>query len=93
MNVLKRLVTAVFFVACTAAGLAAQATPGQTGFTPVDQLPPTDQLPSAPLLVAAYAFVWLAVFVYVWTVWRRLNKVERDMQTLQRRQAQRGQAR
>ena len=42
---------------------ALQAPSGQTTFVPVDQLPPGDQLPSAPLLVAAYAFVWVAVLV------------------------------
>jgi CcmD family protein len=72
---------------------ALQATSGQTTFVPVDQLPPGDQLPSAPLLVAAYAFVWVAVLVYVWLLWRRLNKVEGEMRTLQQRQAQRGSSR
>jgi CcmD family protein len=60
---------------------------------PVDQLPPGEQLPSAPLLVAAYAFVWVAVLFYVWLLWRRLNKVEGEMHTLQQRQAQRGNTR
>ena len=72
---------------------ALQAPSGQTTFVPVDQLPPGDQLPSAPLLVAAYAFVWVAVLVYVWLLWRRLNKVEGEMHTLQRRQEQRGSSR
>jgi len=51
-------------------------------FVPLDQLPPSDQLPSAPLLVTAYAFVWVALLFYVWTIWRRLNKVERDLHAL-----------
>ena len=72
---------------------ALQAPSGQTTFVPVDQLPPADQLPAAPLLVAAYAFVWVAVLVYVWTLWRRLNKVEDEMHALQRRQEQRGSSR
>jgi CcmD family protein len=67
-----------------------QAPPGQGEFIPIDQLPPSEQLPAAPLLITAYAFVWLAVFFYVWTVWRRLNKVETEMRTLERRQTQRG---
>ena len=40
---------------------------------------------AAPLLITAYAFVWVAVLFYVWTIWRRLNKVEKDMQALARR--------
>jgi CcmD family protein len=56
--------------------------PGQTEFVPIDELPPTEQLPAAPLLVAAYAFVWLAVLAYLWLMWRRLGKVEREMAAL-----------
>ena len=59
-------------------------------YVPFDQLPPGEQLPAAPLLIAAYAFAWVVVFFYVWTVWRRLGKVEAEMQVLEKRQAQRG---
>jgi CcmD family protein len=63
--------------------------PPQREFVPVSQLPPTEQMPAAPLLISAYAFVWLALMVYLWTIWRRLNKVEADMQALDRRVTQR----
>src|SRR5258707_5441734 len=69
---------------------AGQAPPGQGEFLPVDQLPPSEQLPAAPLLITAYAFVWLAVFFYVWTVWRRFNKVEAEMRVFEKRQSHRG---
>jgi CcmD family protein len=72
-------------LALAAPVLAFQPTPGQTEFVPVSSLPPGDQLPAAPLLIAAYAFVWVAVLVYVWSVWRRLTKVETEMQALQKR--------
>ena len=66
--------------------LMAQSPPSsQSPFVPVSSLPPVDQVPAAPLIITAYAFVWLAVLFYVWTVWRRLNKVEIEMQALQRR--------
>jgi CcmD family protein len=52
------------------------------GFVPVDQLPPSEQLAAAPLLITAYVFVWFAVLVYVWSVWRRMNRVEIEMRTL-----------
>jgi len=64
---------------------ALQPTGGQTEFVPVSSLPPAEQLPAAPLLIAAYAFVWVAVFVYVWSVWRRLGRVESEMRALERR--------
>ena len=71
---------------CPAArGARAAADDGQSEFVPVNELPPADQLRAAPLLITAYAFVWVAVLFYVWTIWRRLNKVEKDMQALARR--------
>jgi hypothetical protein len=57
----------------------------QNEFVPIDKLPPADQLPSAPLLVGAYAFVWLAAMFYMWTIWRRLGKVEADLHALEQR--------
>jgi CcmD family protein len=68
-----------------ASALAAQPPAAQSEFRPVNELPPVDQIPAAPLLVAAYAFVWLALMFYLWTIWRRLNKVEADMRALGRR--------
>jgi CcmD family protein len=68
---------------------ARQAPAGQTEFVPVEQLPPTEQLPAAPLLVAAYVFVWLAAMFYIWSVWRRLSRVERELHELERRRPQR----
>ena len=54
----------------------------QSEFLPVTEVPPGEQLPSAPLLIAAYAFVWAAVLVYAWLMWRRLGKVEQELNTL-----------
>ena len=55
------------------------AQPGQSEFIPVTELPASEQLPAAPLLIAAYLFVWAAMLFYVWSLWRRLGKVERDI--------------
>jgi len=59
-----------------------QAPPGQSEYVPIKDLPATDQMPAAPLLIAAYAFVWIAVMFYLWTIWRRLGKVEAEMRAL-----------
>ena len=64
-----------------------QAPPGQSEYVPIKDLPPTDQMPAAPLLIAAYAFVWIAVMFYLWTIWRRLNRVEAEMGALARKTA------
>ena len=62
-----------------------QPQPPQEEFVPLDQVPPEDQLPAAPFLIAAYAIVWLVVFGYLWSIWRRLSAVERDVNELSRR--------
>ena len=58
------------------------AQPAQSEFKPVTEIPASEQLPSAPLVIAAYAFVWLAFVFYAWTMWRKLGKVEQELQTL-----------
>ena len=71
--------------AATAGAHGEQPQPPQEEFIPIDELPPGDQMPAAPLLIAAYAIVWAVVFVYLWSIWRRLSTVEREMQELARR--------
>jgi CcmD family protein len=85
----RRLVTVVVLVlAVSALALAGQppaAAAAQDGFVPVNALPQAEQLPAAPLLIAAYSFVWVALLVYVWFLWRRMSKVERELADLNRR--------
>jgi CcmD family protein len=57
----------------------------QEGFVPVDQLPADEALPAAPLLIAAYAVAWTAIFLYVWSIWRRLARVEHEIGDVSRR--------
>jgi CcmD family protein len=68
---------------------SAFAQPGQSEFIPVTELPSSEQLPAAPLLIAAYAFVWLAFLGYAWVMWRRLGKVEGEIATLSTQLAKR----
>jgi CcmD family protein len=78
--------SALLTTALTAASaLAAQPPAGQSEFVPMKDLPPTEQIPAATLLVAGYAFIWVAVAFYVWTIWRRLNRVEAEMHALARK--------
>ena len=58
------------------------AQPGQSEFRPVTEVPASEQMPSAPLVIAAYAFVWLAFTAYAWMMWRKLGKVEHELQVL-----------
>jgi CcmD family protein len=60
-------------------------TPAQEGFVPIEDLPAQDQLPAARLLMTAYAVAWLAVFGYLWSIWQRLGRVEREIAAVNRR--------
>jgi CcmD family protein len=88
MTMLKRLLGCLLTVLLLAAPLAAMQPPtgaARDGFVPLDSLPPQEQLPAAPLLITAYVFVWVLLMTYLWSIARRIGKVEREMQTLQRR--------
>jgi len=85
----------ILVVGCALAGasLHAAAQPtraAQDEFVPVKDLGPQEQLPAAPLLIAAYGVAWLAVFLYVWSLWRRLGRVEGELRTLTDRLSTRG---
>jgi CcmD family protein len=41
-----------------------------------------EPLPAAPLVYFAYAFVWSALILYVFVLWRRVSKVERELADL-----------
>lgn len=74
------VVTALFGFAIT---LAAQVPAAQSRFVPVspDELQ-HEQIPAAPLVLTAYAFVWIAFMVYVFTLWRRMRRIDVDLQAL-----------
>jgi CcmD family protein len=57
----------------------------QGEFVPVSELPPGDELPAAPLLIAAYAFVWIALFVYLWALGRRIRRADDELAVLRGR--------
>ena len=58
------------------------------GFSPVTGGPQIEQIAAAPLVVASYAFFLLLMVFYLWTIWRRIGKVETEMHALERRQAE-----
>ena len=88
---IRRLFAAVWCFALTSASVVALQPPtGQSEFVPAKDLPPAETIPAAPLLVTAYAIIWLLVMFYLWTIWRRLNKVETEMRALEQRQHRSG---
>ena len=83
--------TTLMLVAAPTLALALQApSAAQDGFRPASELPPGQQVPAAPLLVGSYAFFLVLMMFYLWTIWRRIGKVEKDMHDLERRQGATG---
>jgi CcmD family protein len=90
MRILRRPFAVLSLLALLVGGaplLAQQPAPTppeqQDEFIPIDQLPPQDQLPAAPLLIGAYAFVLAALFLYLFSVARRLSTVQREVERLE----------
>ncbi len=57
------------------------------GFVPAGELLAREQLPAAPLVIGAYAVAWVAVFGYLWLIWQRIGRVERELAGVSRRLA------
>jgi hypothetical protein len=83
---LRRLLIATLSLfLITVPALALQPPTSPDGFVPIDTLPPSEQLAAGPFLVGAYVFFLLLMMFYLWTIWQRLGKVEREMHELERR--------
>jgi hypothetical protein len=88
---MRRLFTALTSFLLIAGPAMAQST-GQTttpsqldGFVPLSQLPPGEEMPAAPLLIGAYAFFLVLMMFYLWTIWNRVGKVEKELEDLAKR--------
>ena len=81
---MRRLLIALLSVMLTAPALLAQPAQ-QNEYVTLDKLPPQETMPAAPLLIAAYIVVWLGLMSYLFLIWRRIARVETEMQALQRR--------
>jgi CcmD family protein len=74
---------ALLCVLCAPAILLAQQT---DDFVPVDPAEHgLEQLPAAPMVMTAYAIVWLILIGYVWSLRRRQARVELEMAALRSR--------
>ena len=54
-------------------------------FVAVDESLPGEQIPALPLIAGAYGFVWVVLLGYVWSIGRRLQKVEGELNELESR--------
>ena len=84
---MKRLVVTVLLaLAMTSGGTGQpQQPPGKEGFVAQSQAPQQPELPAAPLLYGAYAFVWAVLLVYIFLLWRRVGRVERELADVTRK--------
>ncbi len=85
---LIRIVTLVLSVCLAGPAIAAASQPqppqpAQEEFVPLDQLPREAELPAAPMVIAAYSFVWVAFLVYMFSMIKRVKKLESDVRTLE----------
>lgn len=64
-------------------GVSAQQA-ASDGFKPFDENAPRETLPAAPLVFVAYALAWIALAVYVFTLFRKVTKLEGELAELRR---------
>lgn len=80
-----RMLVLVTVLAGASPVLAATQPQPPKDFVPVDEAAQTEQIPAMPLIGAAYGFIWVAVFGYVWSLGRKLERVDAEISELERR--------
>jgi len=85
MSMMRRLVALAFVLSMLVARLVAQPPATIEEFVPIDQLPPSEQLPGGVFVVIAYGFIWIAAMAYLGSIWRRLGRVQNEIETLRQR--------
>jgi CcmD family protein len=82
MRALKAVLTLLLTIVAPAIALAQQT----SDFVPVDPATDTlEKLPAAPMVMTAYALVWLVLIGYVWSLRRRQARIELEMAALRAR--------
>ena len=77
------LLTAVLAAPAVLAGAQPPPKSADQEYVPVDTA--EEQIPAAPLVIGAYSVVWVAVVLYLWSIWQRLSRVERELAQVSRR--------
>jgi CcmD family protein len=70
----KRLAAIAVVCATSVGAVLAQA----QGFVPATDIQ-KESLPASPLVYTAYAIVWLVLIGYLFLLWRRLDRVEKEL--------------
>lgn len=83
---LRNVVLCAWLATMPATISASAAQPPPPGdFVPVDETQPGEEVPALPLIAAAYGFIWVVLLSYVWSIGRRLQKVEAELSQLESR--------
>ena len=77
-----RVVLICAWLAVASVSIQAQPQPPKD-FVAVDESQPGEQIPALPLIAGAYGFIWVVLLGYVWSVGRRLQKVEGELAELE----------
>ena len=86
MTIRRRICLVLALLLVVGAPLMAQTQPPATeGFVPLSEFAEREVLPATPLVFYAYAFVWVAILFYLWSLWRRMARIEEDLQAVRRR--------
>jgi CcmD family protein len=90
--IMIRIAALLLFTLLAAAPARAQDPPkpptaaAQDEFVPVSgPINANDTMPAPVLVGTAYAFIWIVLFAYLWSIRSRLATVEREMAALARR--------
>jgi len=83
----RRLTWTALLVLLSSLVLSAQEP--TTQFVPLADAGKQAELAPAPLLYGAYAFVWAALVIYLFIIWRRVGRVERELRDVSARLAAR----
>ena len=83
---MNRWMRAALIAVTTAGALAMARAASAQEFVKVDEAV-SEQIPAVPFVGAAYAFIWVAVLVYVVLIARRMVRLRGEMDELQRRLA------
>jgi CcmD family protein len=79
------VIAAVLMLALPVLAAQPPTAAAQDGFVPVSRTAQQETIPAARLVVSAYGFVWVMLLGYLWSIWSRLGKVERELQAVSRR--------
>ena len=79
----------MLFVAIGVSSTVSAAQPptgaAQDEFVPVSRAAQQETIPAARLVMIAYGFAWVMLIGYMWSIWTRIGKVERELRDVSRR--------